>query len=264
MLVKWVWRFGRENSSLWKRVVCAKYGIDETRLKWNWQSSGVASPFIKVVARLYRVGSDFAWILEENLKENRNHIVFKGGDVSSIQVIDSNKFRVGWWFKHLGKGSKDPITTILCNIKDICTESSPAKKVTVEDWIPLARGCLKFIVDGSARGKPGPAGIGGVLCNSDGRILCMFSQFVGSLDSNTAEILAIRQVVQLCASKPFLVGSDITIITDSKVAVSWIHDDDFGSLTHISAVYDIRTLLADLGGISVVYNSRVTNAFGII
>ncbi|KAK2653294.1 hypothetical protein Ddye_013150 [Dipteronia dyeriana] len=43
------------------------------------------------------------------------------------------------------------------------------------------------------RGMPGPAGIGGILRNSPGKFLCLFSFFVGMQDSNTAELLAIQK-----------------------------------------------------------------------
>ena len=34
LLAKWVWRFGYETTSLWKKVVCTKYGVDVNRLMW--------------------------------------------------------------------------------------------------------------------------------------------------------------------------------------------------------------------------------------
>ncbi|KAK3180974.1 hypothetical protein Dsin_033048, partial [Dipteronia sinensis] len=39
VLAKWVWRFGRENSSLWKRVICTEYGPNINDLQWDWQAS---------------------------------------------------------------------------------------------------------------------------------------------------------------------------------------------------------------------------------
>ncbi|KAK2642952.1 hypothetical protein Ddye_024715 [Dipteronia dyeriana] len=33
LLAKWVWRFGVENCPLWKRVICAKYGIQRDKLR---------------------------------------------------------------------------------------------------------------------------------------------------------------------------------------------------------------------------------------
>lgn len=41
----------------------------------------------------------------------------------------------------------------------------PSKVRKLVSWCPPPDDFLKFFVDGAARGKPGSAGIGGVLCN---------------------------------------------------------------------------------------------------
>ncbi|GMI91067.1 hypothetical protein like AT4G29090 [Hibiscus trionum] len=48
LLNKWVWRFGKEGNSLWRRVINAKYGYDESSLlpstdvkskqSWVWRN----------------------------------------------------------------------------------------------------------------------------------------------------------------------------------------------------------------------------------
>ena len=111
------------------------------------------------------------------------------------------KFRITWWFKRCGKGSKDPITIILNNIKDICVESNRRKISEVQKWIPPITG-FKFNVDGSSRGSPGHGGIGGVLRDSGGRVVCIFSAYVGTQDSNTAELFAIYRACSFYASSP--------------------------------------------------------------
>lgn len=55
-------------------------------------------------------------------------------------------------------------------------------------WYPPPHGVLKLNVDGATRGKPGPAGIGGVLRNSSGVVLFMFSKHVGVCNSNEVEV----------------------------------------------------------------------------
>ncbi|KAK3206947.1 hypothetical protein Dsin_020993 [Dipteronia sinensis] len=35
LLAKWIWRFGSEVNSLWKRVLCAKYGMNINDLSWK-------------------------------------------------------------------------------------------------------------------------------------------------------------------------------------------------------------------------------------
>ncbi|MCH93148.1 N-terminal acetyltransferase complex ARD1 subunit-like protein [Trifolium medium] len=49
----------------------------------------------------------------------------------------------------------------------------------------------KWNVDGSSKGKPGAAGIGGVLRNDRGDIVAQFAASIGVRDSNEAEFLAI-------------------------------------------------------------------------
>ncbi|KAK3223168.1 hypothetical protein Dsin_010193 [Dipteronia sinensis] len=101
-----------------------------------------------------------------------------------------------------------------------CVESHGAKKAAHVVWITPALGSLKFNVDGSARGSLGITGIGGVLRNSNGKVLCIFSEWIGIQDSNTAEILAIHKACSLCVSNIAYCDKKIVICSDSKVAVS--------------------------------------------
>ncbi|KAK3213095.1 hypothetical protein Dsin_017801 [Dipteronia sinensis] len=59
LLAKWIWRFGSEVNSLWRRVICAKYGVSMEALKWDWNGGCCSSPFIKAVASLLIEGSCF-------------------------------------------------------------------------------------------------------------------------------------------------------------------------------------------------------------
>ncbi|KAL4347296.1 hypothetical protein GQ457_17G024020 [Hibiscus cannabinus] len=78
---------------------------------------------------------------------------------------------------------------------------------------PPPCGVLKFNVDGSTRGKPGPASCGGVLRDDHGQILALFSGPLGVLESNDAEIRAICHALLLLR---------VFIESDSLVAVSWV------------------------------------------
>ena len=64
-------------------------------------------------------------------------------------------------------------------------------------WYPPPLGVVKFNVDGASRGKPGPAGIGGVLRYCKGEVLMMFSKYVSVGDSNEADVLAILEGLRL-------------------------------------------------------------------
>ncbi|KAK1550760.1 hypothetical protein Q3G72_024390 [Acer saccharum] len=193
--------------------------------------------------------------------EVRNATVFKGKVADISFAVDTTMFRVAWWFKHLGKGATIPVTMILLNIKECCTENRKVKKNSLESWIPPSLGVLKFNVDGSARGSLGQAGVEGVLRDSRGRVVCLFSSYLGIYDSNTAEVWAILRATEVCVSNPSLVGREIVIISDYKTAVSWVQDGGFGSINHVNAIYDIRCNLEKLVNTKIMFNSRASNSF---
>ncbi|KAK3229099.1 hypothetical protein Dsin_000980 [Dipteronia sinensis] len=119
--------------------------------------------------------------------------VFNNEEASSTKVMDMVKFRVVWWFKNYGNGSCDPITLILLDIVECCTEHSKVNILKIGDCIPSPPKVLKFNVDGSASGSPGQASIGGVLLDNSGNVLCFFSINIGWQDAITTKILAIAK-----------------------------------------------------------------------
>ncbi|KAK3205180.1 hypothetical protein Dsin_019226 [Dipteronia sinensis] len=65
---KWVWRFGKDNNSLWRRVICARYDILDSDLTWEWKAGSHASPFIKAIAFLFAKGTASYRALKEGMK----------------------------------------------------------------------------------------------------------------------------------------------------------------------------------------------------
>ena len=57
MLVKWLWRFGKEENSMWKKVIYSKYKIDEKSLYWSWHGSIADSFFVKSIHAMLKVGT---------------------------------------------------------------------------------------------------------------------------------------------------------------------------------------------------------------
>ncbi|KAK3220075.1 hypothetical protein Dsin_014045 [Dipteronia sinensis] len=68
LLAKLVWRFGREVSSLWKGVICAKYDLSEKGLRWDWKVPNSGSFFVKAIQSLFETSSETASLLQEGLK----------------------------------------------------------------------------------------------------------------------------------------------------------------------------------------------------
>ncbi|KAK2658233.1 hypothetical protein Ddye_004766 [Dipteronia dyeriana] len=240
LLAKWIWRFGREDSSLWKKVICAKYGLDVKALQWDWQGSNSASSFIKAVGRLWTEGSRSGDLLKKGLQVvvgngeraklwddilydsfslkrsfpiiyalARNKLVFQGCVANLDDATNWVKLRVSWWFKSHGSGSNVPITLLLEDSQERCVENRPRKYNRSDEWKPPQHDDLMFNVDGSARGSPGWAGV---------------------MDSISAEISAILKACHLVGTNQSLVNRKVIIVNDSKTEVSWINGDDFGSL----------------------------------
>ncbi|GJR18776.1 putative ribonuclease H-like domain-containing protein [Tanacetum coccineum] len=78
---------------------------------------------------------------------------------------------------------------------DVCKVERPSQ------WCPSNDGALKFNVDGSAKGKPGLASIDGLLRNSEGVVVALFSIPFGVMDSNVAEVLSIKEAYKMLNKK---------------------------------------------------------------
>lgn len=84
---------------------------------------------------------------------------------------------------------------------------------------PNEQNVIKFNVDGASRGKPEPAGLGGVLRNHEGTTSIDFNESVGTTDSNEVEILNIRRILNIWN----MFGQGKLIIEgDSTNAIKWV------------------------------------------
>ena len=136
----------------------------------------------------------------------RNDMIFNGKAYDFRQIIDTIKLRTAWWFKAKWPNSVNSILDIVRFPNNIQSpiKSKAVKNVTL--WKAPPSGSLKFNVDGSARGKPGPAGIGGdVLKDCMAATKAVFSRAIGVADSNVAKLLAVRDTEDFrCIQMGFL------------------------------------------------------------
>ncbi|KAK2654882.1 hypothetical protein Ddye_014738 [Dipteronia dyeriana] len=130
------------------------------------------------------------------------------------------KSRVAWWFKHHGKGSSESITLIIEYLKACVVDVKHSKPIKVVNWSPPINDVLKFNVDGAVRIEEGCAGIGEILHNSKGVVLCSFFAFVGKADAISTELWAIHKACCLCMMRSSLIERNIQIVTDSQTTVS--------------------------------------------
>ena len=89
-------------------------------------------------------------------------------------------------------------------------------------WEAPMPGCLKFNVDGSAWGKPGLAGCGGILRDESKKVVGMFFGPLGIIESNEAEVKAIQQALVLFLQTKWVGVKELVIESDSMVAVLWV------------------------------------------
>jgi ribonuclease HI len=71
--------------------------------------------------------------------------------------------------------------------------------------------------DGGARGNPGPAGIGVVLADSDGKVLLEHAEYLGRATNNVAEYRALIAGLELALARGV---TDIEIHVDSELVVA--------------------------------------------
>ena len=84
---------------------------------------------------------------------------------------------------------------------------------------------------------------------------------MGILDSNIAELFAIKKATELISENSSLNGCDIVVVNDSKVAVGWVNNGEIGNVAHWNDVLDIREILNSHGHLKVVFDSRIFNSF---
>ncbi|KAK3221046.1 hypothetical protein Dsin_015016 [Dipteronia sinensis] len=93
------------------------------------------------------------------------------------------------------------------------------------------------------------------------KIICLFSLFLGSKDSISAELLAIHKACDIIQASRKWNGVKVVISSDPLVAVSWVNGEDVGSLEHAYIIFDIHNWLKRFPNLVVSYASRYSNFF---
>lgn len=79
---------------------------------------------------------------------------------------------------------------------------------------------VKIYTDGCSRGNPGPAGIGILIINNDGREIKRISEYIGEATNNIAEYRAILRAVNECESRKI---DEAIFFTDSELIVNQLN-----------------------------------------
>ncbi|KAK2661752.1 hypothetical protein Ddye_000326 [Dipteronia dyeriana] len=223
-------RFEREDRSLWKLVLCAKYGFDQKSLFWKFNLVNTCSTFVKTASQFFEVGHKADDIVRTGFKEN-------GLMAGAVYVLHGRARECGtsYWLQFYGRFGYVAMR---------CVDNKLAKLLVRSGGIKPYDADLCFFVDGSVHGNPRVAGISGVLRDSHGKFLCLFSLYIGVLDPILVEVFAIHRVCQLLASNHSIIHRKITIFSDSSSAASWINGEDFGNFKLVGLIQDIRQFQA--------------------
>ncbi|KAK3224934.1 hypothetical protein Dsin_004796 [Dipteronia sinensis] len=243
---------------------------DALLAKWDWKEGTHASTFINSVGRLWKVGSTSVGILIDCLKfalaggryrlaYRRSYVI--GWIVGIIYVQRLEVIECGGWLFMQYVGLYGSLGTNWSLSRELVVLIGPWIWKVKCPWSPPLDGTLKFNVDGLSRGNLGPSGIGGIMRNSKGDILCMFSSYIGFGSSVLAEVQAILKACHLCVSD--CCPSDVRIIieSDSMVVVAWVNGTSgVGNVSLMDYILDIKEIVAKCKPrLSVIHVSRITN-----
>lgn len=112
---------------------------------------------------------------------------------------------------------------------EACLSCGRRKIRRVIAWIIPPVGVMKFNVLGASRGKPGPAGLLGVIRNCKDDILLLFSKNVRINESNEIEVLALLEALWLFSlsfQAKLIVESDsdnVVIRVSYSISKPWRH-----------------------------------------
>ncbi|KAK3227160.1 hypothetical protein Dsin_007022, partial [Dipteronia sinensis] len=85
--------------------------------------------------------------------------------------------------------------------------------------------------------------------------------FKFNVDGSAKEILAIHKACEMCVANPVFQEAEVTVVSDSMVATSWVNRVGFGSLKHVKTIYDVRSMINLHGNLKIIHAPRAQNSF---
>jgi ribonuclease HI len=167
--------------------------------------------------------------------------------------------RLCLWLKAIEPDFSYSATDLIRSAEGLLRWTNYKKQRAVVVWSPPITNSLKWNVDGSSLGKPGPSGIGGVLRNHNGILLGIFSMSAGILDSNVAELKAVVKAIELSATNCQLHHKHIIIESDSANVIRWMNNPYNRPWLHQILFSSIQRLASCFGSITFTHSFRESN-----
>lgn len=191
----------------------------------------------------------------------RNENIFQGKNIRFEAMVEKVKnTAASWLFVHY---PTEVPTQFFIN-ENFALISAP-KKVTRETrgaaWQPPPVGWWKINVDGSALGKPGPAGIGAVIRDSTGETILVISRYIGEADYSYAELMAVHEILFVLVHGHGFPLPRTIIESDSSVVVSWLTGGTRYPWYYDRELLVTKGMLSMIGGLSIHHIHRERNAF---
>ncbi|KAE8678433.1 hypothetical protein F3Y22_tig00111410pilonHSYRG00088 [Hibiscus syriacus] len=158
-----------------------------------------------------------------SLWKARNSVVFDDGKLDKPKLFFLCRFRLVKWF--LAKYPNDFI-----QVDSLVGDPSLAdkhqtrhpKRMKVQEWLPPPLHFFKVNVDGAVSGDGLFGGMGGILRDSESKILGSFSLAVGPGPPPLAEMKAIEKGIEFFLSSEWATQGRLIIESDCKKVVDWI------------------------------------------
>jgi len=115
---------------------------------------------------------------------------------------------------------------------------------------------FQIYIDGAARGNPGPAGIGAVICQ-DGRVIKNLSSYIGKTTNNSAEYMALIFALQEAL---VLKAKAIEVFSDSQLLCRQLNGEYKVKEAHIKTLFtQVKNLLSLFKKTKIIYIPRQQN-----
>ncbi|XVF42703.1 hypothetical protein PTKIN_Ptkin01aG0385500 [Pterospermum kingtungense] len=147
----------------------------------------------------------------------RNEVIFNRKNFNLEIAIDLVRFRMTSLVKAKWSNSCDVIMDLVKDLTVCVPPLQIAKTRPMVCWEKPPLSVLKFNVDGSSLGNPGPSSIGGLLRDHLGKLLITFSKPIGVSDSNMAEVMAVREAMLLFVTSRWVVDHALILELIRKI-----------------------------------------------
>lgn len=112
--------------------------------------------------------------------------------------------------------------------------------------------------DGGARGNPGPAGIGAVVCDAQKHVLEEISRFIGATTNNQAEYRALLAALEACQRRG---ATEVACFLDSELVVKQMKREYRVKDAGLRVLYaQIHLLTQQIGKVTFTHIYREKNA----